>query len=105
MLTVELAHTHTHTHTHTPFFMGFFLMGRGIYIGISPTEQEESAACAVCLGSHAARGDYGGCDSATVARLGLHAAHSGRGACSSARTMRVVVVARLARCARSGRCN
>ena len=60
-------HTHTHTHTHTPFFMGFFLMGRGIYIGISPTEQEESAACAVCLGSHAARGDYGGCDSAGVA--------------------------------------
>ena len=66
-------------------------MGRGIYIGISPTEQEESAACAVCLGSHAARGDHGGCDSAKAARLGSHAARGGRGGRSSANTMRVVV--------------
>ena len=43
-------------------------------------EQEEAAARAVCLGSHAARGDYGDCDSASVPRLG-----SAR--CSSTRTM------------------
>ena len=36
----------------------------------------------------AACGDYGGCDSAGVARLGgSHAARGGRGGCSSARTM------------------
>ena len=60
---------------------------------MSLTEQEEAAACAVCLGLHDARGDYGDCDSATVARL------------DSARTLRVVAmvsVARLARCAVSG---
>ena len=51
----------------------------------------------------AARGDYGGCDSARVARLGSHAARGGRGGRSSTSTMRVVVMARLARCAHSGR--
>ena len=51
----------------------------------------------MCLGSHAARGDYGGCDSARVARLGPHAASGGRGGRSSASTMHVVVMARLAR--------
>ena len=65
----------------------------------------QAAARAVCLGSHAARGDYGGCDSARAARLGSHAARGGRGGRSSASTMRVVVMARLARCARSGRCS
>ena len=61
-----------------------------------------AAARAVCLGSHAARGDYGGCDSARAAWLGSHVACGGR---SSASTMRVVVMARLARCTRSGRCS
>ena len=59
---------------------------------------DRAAACAVCLGSHAGRGDYGGCDSATAARLCSHAARGGH---SSARTLRVVAVARLARCAPS----
>ena len=49
--------------------------------------------------------EYGGCDSARVARLGSHAAHGGRGGSSSASLMRVVVMARLARCACSGRCS
>ena len=63
-------------------------MGRGIYIfGISPTEQEESAARAVCLGSHAARGDYG----PPVIRLVW---------VDSARTTRVVAVVVVARLAR-----
>ena len=44
------------------------------------------------LGSHAACGDYGGCDSARVARLGLHAVRGGRGGRSSASTMRMVAV-------------
>ena len=66
---------------------------------------DRAAAFAGCLGSHAARGDYGGCDSARAARLGSHAARGGRGGRSSASTMRVVVMARLARCARSGRCS
>ena len=57
------------------------------FIRISLTEQVEAASCAVCLGSHAARGDYGDGDSASVARLGSHAARGGRGGCSSARTM------------------
>ena len=52
-------------------------------------------------GSHAARGDYGGCDSAAAARLCSHAARGGRGGRSSARTLRVVAVARLACCAPS----
>ena len=60
-----------------------------------------AAARAVCLGSHAARGDYGGCDSARAARLGSHAAHGGRGGHGSASTMRMVAMARLARCAPS----
>ena len=38
-----------------------------------------AAASAVRLGSHAARGDYGGCDSARAAWLGWHAARGGRG--------------------------
>ena len=59
---------------------------------------DRAAARAVCLGSHAARGDYGGCDSARAARLGSHAARGGRGGRSSASTMRVVAMARLARC-------
>ena len=54
---------------------------------------------AVCLGSHAARGDYGGCDSARVAQPGSHAARGVRGGRSSASTMRVVIMARLARSA------
>ena len=58
-----------------------------------------AAASAVCLGSHAARGDYGGCDSARVTRLGSHAARGGRGGRSSASTMCAVLMARLARCA------
>ena len=64
-----------------------------------------AAARAVCLGSHPARCDYGGCDSAKAARLGSHAAHGGRDGRSLASTMRVVVMARLARCTRSGRCS
>ena len=65
---------------------------------------DRAAARAVCLGSHAARGDYGGCDSASAARLGSHAARGGRGGRSSASTMRVVAVARLTRCDLSGMC-
>ena len=61
---------------------------------------DRASARAVCLGSHAARDDYGGCDSARAARLGSHAARGGRGGRRSASTMRVVVMARLARCAR-----
>ena len=53
---------------------------------------EEAAAHAVCLGSHAARGDYGHCDSASVAGFGSHAA---RGGCSSLARWAVEVVARL----------
>ena len=49
---------------------------------------DRAAARAVCL---AARGDYGGCDSARAARLGSHAARGGRGGRSSGSTMRVVV--------------
>ena len=66
-----------------------------------------AAARAVCLGSHAARGDhsYGGCDSARVARLGSHTARGGRTARSSASMMRMVVMARPAQCVRSGRCS
>ena len=63
-----------------------------------------AAASAVRLGSHAARGDYGGCDSARVARPGSHAARGGRGGRSSASTMRVVIIARLARCADAALC-
>ena len=60
-------------------------MCHGIYFIInSLTEQEEAVARTVCLGSHATHGDYGDCDSASVARLG---ACGGRGGCSSARTM------------------
>ena len=66
---------------------------------------DRAAARAVCLGSHAARGDYGGCDSSRVARLGSHAARGGRGGRSSASTMLVVVMTRPARSARSGRCS
>ena len=40
---------------------------------------DRAAACAVCLGSHAARGDYGDCDLARVARLDSHTARGGRG--------------------------
>ena len=50
----------------------------------------------MCLGSHAACGDYGGSDSARVARLGSNAARGGRGGRSSASTIRVVIMARLA---------
>ena len=57
---------------------------------------DRAATRAVCLGSRAARGDYGGCDSARAARLGSHAARGGRGGRSSASTMRVVVMAQLA---------
>ena len=46
-----------------------------------------AAASAVCLGSHAARGDYGGCDSARVTRPGSHAARGGRGGRSSGSMM------------------
>ena len=65
---------------------------------------DRAAARAVCLGSHAARGNYGGCDSARAARLGSHAVRGGRGGRSSASTMCVMAVARLARCALSGGC-
>ena len=68
-------------------------------LSISLTEQEEAAARTVCLGSHAARGDYGDCDSASV---GSHAARGGRGVCSSARAMCVEVVARHAQYAAAG---
>ena len=45
----------------------------------------------------AARGDYGGCDSAREVRLGSHTARGGRaGRSSAAKTMRVMVMARLA---------
>ena len=47
----------------------------------------------MCFGSHAARGDYGGCDSARVPRLGSQDARGGRGGRSSACLMRVVVMA------------
>ena len=61
-------------------------MCHGIYFIInSLTEQEEAVARTVCLGSHATHGDYGDCDSASVARLG---ARGGRVGCSSARMMR-----------------
>ena len=63
-----------------------------------------AAASAVRLGSHAARGDYGGCDSARVAQPGSHAARGVRGGRSSASTMRVVIIARLARCADAALC-
>ena len=49
------------------------------------------------LGLYAARGDYGGCVSARVSWLDLHAARGGRGGRSLARTLRMVVMARLAR--------
>ena len=62
---------------------------------------DRAAARAMCLGSHAAHGDYGGCDSAAAAQLCSHAARGGRGSRSSARTLHVVAVARLARCAPS----
>ena len=40
-------------------------MGQVLYILFSiPLTEKEEAARAVCLGSHAARGDYGDCDSA-----------------------------------------
>ena len=45
----------------------------------------------MCLGSHAARGDYGGCVSARVARLGSHTARGGRVAVARLASMRVVV--------------
>ena len=64
---------------------------------------DRAAARAVRLGSHAVRGDYGGCDSARADRLGSHAARGGRGSRSSASTMRVVVMAWLAQCVRSRR--
>ena len=47
---------------------------------------DRAAARAVCLGSHAAHGDYGGCDSARAARLGSHAERGGRGGRSLAST-------------------
>ena len=55
----------------------------------------EAAARAVCLGSHAARGDYGDCDSANVAQPGSHAARGGRGGRSSVLTICGEVLARL----------
>ena len=75
-------------------------MGQVLYILFSiPLTEKEEAARAVCLGSHAARGDYGDCDSASV---GSHATAR----CLWLRSRDVVeVVARLARCARSGRCS
>ena len=42
----------------------------------------------MCLGSQAARGDYGGCDSARAAWLGSHAERGGHSGYGSARTMR-----------------
>ena len=45
----------------------------------------------MCLGSHAARGDYGGCVSARVSRLGLHGVRGGRVAVARLASMRVVV--------------
>ena len=78
----------------------FLLMGKDILYN-NMNFPERAAARAVCLGSHAARGDYGGCDSARAARLRSHAALGGH---SSASTMRVVAMARLARCALSGGC-
>ena len=49
---------------------------------------DQAATRAVCLGSHAVRGDYGCYDSARAARLGSHATRGGRGGRSSAGTMR-----------------
>ena len=69
----------------------FLLMGQDIQYN----NVNLPGRAAVCLGSHAARGDYGGCDFARVARLGSHAARGGRGDYGSARTMRVVIMARL----------
>ena len=51
--------------------------------------------------ARAARGDLGGCDSASMAPLSSHAVRGCRSGSSSARTMRVVAVAWLARCTRS----
>ena len=74
-------------------------MGRDIlYNNMNFPDQAEARA--MRLGSNAARGDYGGCDSARAARLGSHTARGGRGGRRSASTTRVVVMARLARCAR-----
>ena len=39
------------------------------------------------LGLHAARGDYGGCDSATVARLGSHDARVAGGAAGASQQL------------------
>ena len=66
----------------------FFIDGSGI--------QEEAAARAVWLGLHAARGDYGDCDSASVPRLG---SARPRGGCSSTRTMCGGGCGSLTRCA------
>ena len=82
----------------------FLLMGQDIQYN-NVNFPGRAAASAVCLGSHAARSDYGGCDSARVTRPGSHAARGGRGGRSSASMMRVVVMDRPARCARSGRCS
>ena len=83
-----------------PFLTAFFIDGKDIlYNNMFP---DRAAARAVCLGSRAARGD---CNSARAARLGSYAARGGRAGRSSASTMCVVVMARLARCARSGRCS
>ena len=69
------------------FLTAFFIDGSGysIYTIHFP---DRAAASAVCLGSHAARGDYGGCVSARVSRLDSHAARGGRGGRSSVSTMR-----------------
>ena len=74
------------------------VVGSGIlyFIINFPGRTRGSAARAVCLGSHAARGDG---DSASV---GSHAARGGRGVCSSARAMCVEVVARHAQYAAAG---
>ena len=84
------------------FQQRFLLMGRDIiYNNIHfPDRAAGKEQCA-----HAVSGDYGGCDSARAAWLGSHAARGGHGGRSSGSTMRVVVVARLARCARSRRCS
>ena len=87
-----------------PFLTAFWIDGKDILYH-NMNFPDRAAARAVCLGLHAVRGDYGGCESARAARLGSHAARGGRGGRSSASTMRMVVMARLARCARSGRCS
>ena len=58
---------HVFWHLGNFFSRHFFIDGSGIlYFIVNFSEQGEAAASAVCLGSHAARGDYGECASALL---------------------------------------